>query len=379
MTTPLPAAVAPLVGFAWLLRRHDFGVTFEQTKTFLAAVGLLGPSTFEAIHAAAHACFAPAYDRRGEFEALFRAHFYDDAVGVPQPRDEEEARVAPSTQERDGTSGEMRSAESGRSATATELLFAREFGAEDSAVTRRRLRYLADHLPQRRSFRMAPVARGRSIDLSRSLTNMLRHDGDVPEPVYRIRRTRPRRVLMLIDISGSMKRHTREHLILAHLLGRALQKLEVFTVGTRLTQISDAIAHRHEAAALAAVAEQVADWDGGTRLGPGLSAFIAVPRYINFARGAAVLILSDGLERGDPAPLLLAVQRLHRVAWRLSWASPLAADPVYRPETNAMRQILPHLDDLVDGGSLTALVDFVLRLAVPESMAMQKWENRRSA
>lgn len=378
MTEQLPSAVAPLVGFAWLLRRHGFAVTFEQTRTFLAAVRLLGPSTFEAIHAAAYACFAPAYDRRGEFEALFRAHFHGDVIAVHEPADEEQSRVAESTRDRDLDSAESRSAESGRSATATELLFARQFGAEEATAARRRLRYLSDRLPHRRCFRVAPTARGRSIYLSRSLRNLLRNDGDVPEPVYRIRRTRPRRLVLLIDISGSMKGHTRDHLTLAHLLARAAE-VEVFTVGTRLTRVTRAIGLRHESVALAAVANQVADWDGGTRLGPGFSSFIAVPRYMNYARGAAVLILSDGLERGDPAPLVLAVQRLRRAAWRLSWASPLVADPEFRPQTHALKLLLPYLDDLVDGSSLAALADFVLRLARPAPPALHSWTERRRA
>jgi uncharacterized protein with von Willebrand factor type A (vWA) domain len=378
MMGEMPRAAAPLTDFARLLRRHGFAVTFEQTRTFLAAVCLLGPSTFDAIRDAAYACFAPTYDRRGEFEALFRAHFHGDAVPAPQPGDQGEARVTQSTRY-----GDLESppgvGESGRSATAAELLFARQFGTEDSTLTRRRLRYLSSRLPHRRCFRMAPVARGRTIDLSRSLMTMVRHDGDVPKPAYRMRRARPRRILMLIDISGSMKSYTQDHLIFAHLVSRAVRGTEVFTIGTRLTRVSDALAHRHESAALAAVADRVADWDGGTRLGPGFASFISVARYLNYARGAAVLILSDGLERGDPVPLLLAVQRLRRVAWRLSWASPLVADPAFRPETYALRQLLPHLDDLVDGGSLASLAGFVLRLAVPPAPAARSGLHRRIA
>jgi uncharacterized protein with von Willebrand factor type A (vWA) domain len=184
---------------------------------------------------------------------------------------------------------------------------------------------------------------------------------------------------VLIDISGSMKSYTRDHLIFSHVLARAAPGTEVFTVGTRLTRVSDVIARRDESVALAAVAERVADWDGGTRLGPGFASFVGVSRYLNFARGATVLILSDGLERGDPTPLLLAVQRLRRVAWRLSWASPLVSDPAFRPETRALRQLLPHLDDLVDGGSLASLAGFVLRLASLPATAARSVLQGRSA
>jgi uncharacterized protein with von Willebrand factor type A (vWA) domain len=224
---------------------------------------------------------------------------------------------------------------------------------------------------------MKPVRRGRSIHLSRSLARMLRNDGDVPKPFFRKRRTRARNILLLIDISGSMKDQTREYLSLAHILSREVDRIEVFTIGTRLTRITQAVGRANESAALATVAERVSDWDGGTRLGPGLSKLTGNSRYINYARGAVVLILSDGLERGDSAPLLRATQRLRRVAWRLSWLSPLIADPQFRPQTAALRQLLPILDDLVDGSSLRAIAKFVLGLAVRSPRASVVWSHRK--
>jgi uncharacterized protein len=375
----MPQPAVPLVGFTPVLRAHKFAVSNEQTVTFLAAVELLGPVCFEAIHLAAYACFAPPYDRREEFEALFCAHFLGDPLVISEQEAGKERGLRETSSGRDLATAETRQGDSGRAADAAELLFARRFATGANRETRRRLRSLACRMPQRLSSRMKPVRRGRSIHLSRSMARMLRNDGDVPKPVFRERRTRARNILLLIDISGSMKDQTREYLSLAHILSREVDHIEVFTIGTRLTRITQAVGRSNEFAALAAVAQRVSDWDGGTRLGPGLSALTGNSRYLNYARGAVVLILSDGLERGDSAPLLHAMQRLRRVAWRLSWLSPLIADPQFRPQTDALRQLLPILDDLVDGSSMHAIANFVLHLAIPAPRASAVWSHRKKS
>ena len=112
--------------------------------------------------------------------------------------------------------------------------------------------------------------------------------------------------------------------------------------------------------ALAAAATMVSDWDGGTRIGDALTAFLAVPRFAGYARGAFIAVLSDGLERGDPAAMRDAVARLARRAWRLSWLTPLAAGPKFSPETEALKAIGPFLDDLGDGSSVEAVCAHLL-------------------
>jgi uncharacterized protein with von Willebrand factor type A (vWA) domain len=114
--------------------------------------------------------------------------------------------------------------------------------------------------------------------------------------------------------------------------------------------------------ALAATSSIVSDWDGGTRIGEALQAFLAVPRFAGYARGAVVLILSDGLERGDPSAMREAMTRLSRLAWRVSWLTPLAADPNFTPRTEGLKAILPLVDDLADGSSVAAVCAHVLGL-----------------
>jgi uncharacterized protein with von Willebrand factor type A (vWA) domain len=142
----------------------------------------------------------------------------------------------------------------------------------------------------------------------------------------------------------------------------------VFTFATRLSVITPALRLRKPSAALDAASRAVDDWDGGTRIGPCLTKFLSVPRYAGFAAGAVVLVISDGMERGDPSEFVKAVRRLSRLAWRLVWATPLAADPNFEPKTRAMLKILPALDALVDGSCPRSLARLLLSVADPASL-----------
>ena len=170
---------------------------------------------------------------------------------------------------------------------------------------------------------------------------------------------RHRRVLLLIDISGSMKAHTQDYLRFAHALTQALPNVETFSFGTRLTRLTKSLRHKDADRALAELAPAVADWEGGTRIGESLARLLSVPRFSQASRGALVAVLSDGLERGDPDLMVKAVRRLSARAWRLAWLTPLAADPAFRPETAALKAILPHLDHLGDASGIAPLCDFI--------------------
>ncbi len=159
-----------------------------------------------------------------------------------------------------------------------------------------------------------------------------------------------------------MKQRSDANLALAHAIVQATPRVEVFTFGTRLTRVTRALRRRRREQALVEAAGLVADWDGGTRIGDALQAFLAVPRFASYARGAVVVVLSDGLERGDPAALVSAVARLAARAHRIDWLTPLAADPGYRPETEALRLIAPALASLGHGGSTARICRHILSL-----------------
>jgi uncharacterized protein with von Willebrand factor type A (vWA) domain len=217
-------------------------------------------------------------------------------------------------------------------------------------------------LPRRRGHRRRRARRGPFADLRRTLRESVRNDGEVLRLGRLRRRARPRKILLLIDVSGSMKARTEENMKLAHALAQAASNVEIFTFGTRLTRVTRALRLKRREQALNEAAHLVSDWDGGTRIGDALQAFLAVPRFGGYARGAAVVIVSDGLERGDPAALRDAVAKLSRRAWRLSWLTPLATGNGFRPQTEALLAIERFVDDLVDGGSSAAVVAHLLSL-----------------
>ncbi len=359
----LPRAASVLVDFTRLLRAHGFPLGHEQMVMFLDAVRLLGPKSIESIRHAAHAALAPTADRHAEFDALFHAFFFEQAAVVSAAKSlpEEDAPVKDKGDQRREPPEIEGANRSGKVAAAQELLGIRRFDspAEEPALDRLN-REGAKALPRRRGFRKIPHRQGDALDLRRSMRRVVEHDGDVVRLMRERRKVLQRPIVLLIDVSGSMKAHTADYLRYAHALTQIADEVETFTFGTRLTRITKALTHRDCTRALANVAAVVDDWDGGTRIGPALSAFIGNPRYASLLRGAVVLVLSDGLERGDPAPMRAAVARIARRAFHLAWLTPLAADPRFRPETRALKDILQFLDQLGNGVSLASLVDHTL-------------------
>jgi uncharacterized protein with von Willebrand factor type A (vWA) domain len=365
MIQPLPSALRPFLAFATVLRTHGFAIAPEQTITFLDAIRLLGPRSMDQIRQAGIATFAPAPDQRATYDALFDFHFLG-GVAEPGEDDEwqpdEEMKLQEEGGERDILIGESIN-ETGQQAIEAEALAIRPLRpGDDTAALRNLARELPAALPRRRGYRFRRARRGRGIDLAQSLRAAIRTDGDVMNLKRRRRKERARPILLLIDVSGSMKQRTDANLALAHAIMQAAPRVEVFTFGTRLTRVSRALKLKNRAQALDLASGLVADWDGGTRIGDALQAFLAVPRFAGYARGAVVVILSDGLERGDPTAMVSAIQRLAARAFRIDWLSPLAADPAYQPQTEALAAIRPYLASLTNGNSTPAICRHLLTL-----------------
>ena len=350
-----PRALDPFLAFPQALRGAGFAASPEETETFLAAVGLLGPRHMFDVRWAAHAVFGPGPERRQAFDAVFDAVFLGRSIAAPAPGTPEEL---PRSYDAAGFEQMPEAGEekpSGADATTAERLFARELTPDaEEALLRSFQRDLPRVLPRRRSRRTTP-GKGRLSDARRAFRQMLRQGGEITELPTRRRRSRERRVLLLIDVSGSMKSGTDGALRLAHALVQGGDRVECFTLGTRLTRVTRALRHKSRTQALTLASGLVADWDGGTRLGEALAVFLAVPRFAAHARGALVVVVSDGLERGGPEALLTSMSKLRTLAWSVLWLSPLAADPAYRPETGALRAILPLLDRFGDGSTPAAI------------------------
>ena len=217
----------------------------------------------------------------------------------------------------------------------------------------------------RRSRRRRRAARGDELDLRRTVHAALATGGEPLRLHHRAPAERPRRLVLLLDVSGSMEPYARALVRFAHaaVTSRGAGRVEVFTLGTRLTRVTRALATRDPDEALARTGADVADWSGGTRLGDALRDFVDRWGARGTARGAVVVVLSDGWDRGDPAVVAEAMARLHRVAHRIVWVNPLAAVPGYEPLARGMAAALPHVDAFVPGASLSDLEHLARLLA----------------
>lgn len=360
----LPRALTPFVRFAQALRGAGFAVSPDQTTDFIAGVGILGPHNMTDIYRAGRALFAIPPERLNEFDAIFRAVFLDQVIQAPADGDEEDDVEAfePGSETQQIEADEDDS-EVGAEAATAERLSQRSLTEGGAAALQRLLREAPGALPRRTSYRRRQAKSGDRIDMRRTLRDAAKREGEVLRLFQSKRKTRQRRVLLLIDVSGSMKDRSEALLRLAHAVVQSADTAEVFTLGTRLTRITQALKVADRGQAMARAATAIADIDGGTRIGDALAAYLAVPRYAGFARGAAVIVLSDGLERGTPDAMIDVVHRLSRSAWRLDWLTPLASDPDYEPRTAGLAGILPVLDHLGDGASTAAVTDHILTMA----------------
>ena len=358
----LPRPLAPFLNFAQALRSAGFLAAPEQTQSFIAAVGLIGPRSLMDIRRAARATFGPQPERHEEFDALFDEIFLGRVLSAPAPGDPEDMPNAYDAGAFEPILAPEDEEPSGADASLAERLFARHFIDDESDALRVFARDLPSALPRRRARRMTR-GNGRVADPRRTFRHMMRRDGELTRLMRRRRKERQRRVLLLVDISGSMKAGTDSALRLAHALVRGGEQVEVFTIGTRLTRVTRALARRNREQALQLASGLVADWDGGTRLGEALQVFLSVPRFAGFARGAFVIVISDGLERGGPEALTQAMARLDGLAWSVLWLTPLAADAHFQPKTEALRAIAPMIDRLGNGASPQAIAHEILHFA----------------
>jgi uncharacterized protein with von Willebrand factor type A (vWA) domain len=239
-----------------------------------------------------------------------------------------------------------------------ELLHEKDFGLytdAERAVARRLLVRLAQRAPQRISRRTVATRRRREVhDLRATIRLSLRHGGEFVERRYREPAARPRRLVLVCDVSGSMAPYARMLLMYMQASVAARARVEAFVFGTRLTRITRELAGRDPDRALHRAAEAVDDWSGGTRIGDALAELNRVHGR-RIGRGALVVVLSDGWDRGDPEVLAEEMARLRRCAHRVVWLNPLAADPRYEPLTRGMQAALPHVDHLIPGNSLASL------------------------
>jgi uncharacterized protein with von Willebrand factor type A (vWA) domain len=293
---------------------------------------------------------AETTDNKGPSASRSRAH--SDIVG-PSDEDEQPSLESPFP----------------ALAAAAERLGPRDFATLTAAELTQLvalMRRLSLATPLRRSRRYEPGSRGRRVDL-RTTMRQAQRSGGFPVRLARHRpRLRRRRLVVLCDISGSMEPYARAFLqLLYSAVAAGGPRTEVFTFATRLTRLTRVLAKVRPEVALVRAGRAAPDWSGGTRIGEAIKTFL--DRYGNrgVARGAVVLIISDGWETGDAALLKEQMARLSRLAYRIVWANPRTASPHYRPLVAGMAAALPFCDTVVSAHSLWALEDLLAALAAP--------------
>lgn len=352
------------VGFCRVLRRSGLRVPPSATVHFAEAVTLVGVKSRAAVYWAGRATlvhrpedlelydrvFAAYWEQRGGESIVVEHESPPVTLALDLGDDEDDPDGEP--EEPSGDIQEVRY-------SAIEVLTDKDFAdcSEDELdeLTRlmARLRFTTHH---RQSRRLVPVkGTGERPDLRRTVRWALKHQGEPMRRAYVSAATRPRRLVLVLDVSGSMESYARALIRFAHAAVVARSRVEVFVLGTRLTRLTRYLASRDPDAAIRTALPKVRDWAGGTRLGDGVREFNDRWAIRGMARGSIVVVLSDGWDRGDPAVLGEEMQRLHRVTHQLIWVNPLKATPGYAPLAAGMAAALPHVDRFIEGHSYNSL------------------------
>jgi uncharacterized protein with von Willebrand factor type A (vWA) domain len=363
--TPEPAAAERIaVAFARVLRGAGLDVPVGRAVTFAEALTLVGVDRSGAVYWAGRTTLVarpediPAYDRA--FNAFWRGR---TTLRVDTATPVELTIVLDTEEEAPPGEGEEPTEPEGPTLvvrwSGQEVLRHKDFAAYSHAEFEEARRLMADlrlHGALRRSRRRRPSRKSEGRpDLRRTVRRSLRSGGEPIHRAFSQAGERPRRIVLICDVSGSMEPYSRALVRFLHAAVVGRGRIEAFALGTRLTRITRELSSRDPDAALAKAARSVPDWSGGTRLGEGLRAFNDQWGVRGMARGSVVVILSDGWDRGDPALLAEQMQRLQRVAYKTVWVNPLKASPGYAPLAAGMAAALPFVDEFVEGHSLDSL------------------------
>ncbi|MET3804314.1 uncharacterized protein with von Willebrand factor type A (vWA) domain [Nakamurella sp. UYEF19] len=355
-----------LTAFTRTLAAAGVSVGPERAAGFLSAVASLSVGRAGDVYWAGRLSLVSSQEDIAVYNSVFDAYFTTRTapVGPRLPRPAPTSALAPMLRE-EGDDGDeegdapppMRA-----NAAATEVLRHRDFGglsAQERGELAEMLALLRPGLPQRPSRRLRPARRG-PVDVRRTVRAMLTSGGE-PGLLQRHRKgLAPRRLVLLVDVSGSMAPYADALLRFAHVLVRRQPgATEVFTIGTRLSRITRALRSADPDAALRAAADVIPDFSGGTRLGEVLRAFTDRWGQRGTARGAVVVLFSDGWERGGADLLAEQVRRLRRLSRLLVWVNPHKGKDGYLPVQTGIVAVLPHVDSFLAGHSLATLEELL--------------------
>lgn len=365
-TLPLSDAARIAVAFTRVLRGAGLKVPTSCTHTFAEALCAVGMDDRDGVYWSGRATLARRPEDIEVFDRAFQV-FFEHRTSTIDAEDDDplSITIAIDAEDDDGDDDGPEAADANDDPTielrfsATEVLRHKDFAhysSDELALAQELMSELRLVGSPRASLRLGPSARQTARpDIRRTMQAAIRAGGEPLERHHRRPRTRLRRLVLLLDVSGSMEPYARALLRFVHAAVAGRQKVEAFALGTRLTRITRELDSRDPDVALAAAAERVVDWSGGTRLGDGLRAFNDEWGVRGLARNSIVVVLSDGWDRGDPDTLAEQMERLHRVTHRLVWVNPLKVTPGYAPLARGMAAALPHLDAFVEGHSVAAM------------------------
>jgi uncharacterized protein with von Willebrand factor type A (vWA) domain len=362
------------VAFARVLRGAGIDVPLDSVIVFVSALSKVGLENRDDVYWAAYATLIRRHEDSQIFDRAF-AIFWDQLIAVDTATYEQQTEsVTLLIDSEDANNDDSNAAPVNEDENTITLRFSsietlreKDFAAYNETELREAEQFMSSLKlagPPKRSLRLQKTNRkGSRHDIRRTMRAVLQNDGEPIERYWREPSTKLRRLVVLLDISGSMEPYARALLRFMHAAVVGRQRVEAFTLGTRLTRITRELANRDPDRALARTSAQVSDWSGGTRLGECLQNFNDNWGVGSLARGSIFVILSDGWDRGEPQVLAEQMLRLQRVAYRVIWVNPLKVSPGYAPLARGMAAAMPYIDDFVEGHSLEALRELTAVIA----------------
>ncbi len=378
-------ALERLIGFGRELRHRGLNVGTGRIVTFCRSAAALGALDRTGLYWAGRSSLISRPEDAQAFDAAFDEWFREGirieldlgthvpGAGIERDLDElqgltvEEDRVVAkewhALDESDEPEGE---AAIRIVASAVELLREKSFAdltEEERLRVARVIRRLAVVVPRRRTRRFRPAPGGARFDVRRTLRRSLRTQGEPFHRAWRDRGVRTRPLVLILDVSGSMSPYARALLQFAFAAMAAGRRVEVFCFGTRLTRVTRTLKTTDPDRAMHEIGRQVADWEGGTRIGASVKTLLDEWGQRATLRGSVAVICSDGLERGEPEQLRVQMARLRRLAHRVVWVNPLKGSPRYEPLARGMAAALPSIDVFLPGHNLESLEELSSALA----------------
>ena len=375
------AIAANVLEFGRLLRRAGLPVGPSDMLSAQAAVALAGVAERDRMRAALHTTMVHRHEHAPVFEAAFDLFWRDPAADQldammaalgetlpvpPRPAAGSRRLAEAFGSRRDRPADPTPELGAALTMNDAERLQAMDFeamSADEIATAKQHIRTLRLPLDQRPTRRLRPAATGPVIDMAATLRAGLRQGGELTALLRARRQVRPPPLVVLCDISGSMARYAQILLHFLHAVANDRDRVSVFLFGTRLSNITRQLRHKDPEDAFAAVASQVPDWSGGTRIGEAITAFNRHWAKRVLGQGAVVLLVTDGLDRAGAEGLAPAMERLHKSCRRLIWLNPLLRWDGFEPKSQGIRAMLPHVDEFRPVHNIASLRDLIASLS----------------